>query len=85
MAKYTISIKKSAEKELKSLSAEMYLRIRKSIFSLAENPRPNGCKKLKGKESYRIREGDFRIIYEIKDDILVIMVIKIGHRKEVYE
>lgn len=49
MAKYTISIKKSAEKELKSLSAEMYLRIRKSIFSLAENPRPNGCKKLKGK------------------------------------
>lgn len=49
MAKYTISIKKSAEKELKSLSAEMYLRIRKSIFSLAENPRPNGCKKLKEK------------------------------------
>ncbi len=85
MAKYSISIKKSAEKELKSLSAEMYLRVRKSIYNLAENPRPNGCKKLKGKESYRIREGDFRIIYEIEDEILFIMVIKIGHRKEVYE
>lgn len=63
----------------------MYLRVRKSIFSLSENPRPHGCKKLKGKDSNYIREGDFRIIYEIEDDILFIMVIKIGHRKEVYE
>jgi mRNA interferase RelE/StbE len=47
MAKYTISIKKSAEKELKKLSAEMYLRVKKGILNLAENPRPNGCKKLK--------------------------------------
>ena len=85
MAKYTISIKKSAEKELKKLSAEMYLRVKKGILNLAENPRPNGCKKLKGKESYRIREVNFRIIYEIEDDVLIIMVVKIGHRKEVYD
>ena len=85
MAKYTISIKKSAEKELKKLSAEMYLRVRKGILNLAENPRQNGCKQLKGKESYRIREGNFRIIYEIEDDVLIIMVVKIGHRKEVYD
>ncbi|MEB2787253.1 type II toxin-antitoxin system RelE/ParE family toxin [Algoriphagus sp. E1-3-M2] len=55
------------------------------MFNLADVPRPNGCKKLKGKEAYRIRVADYRVVYEIADKILYIEVIAIGHRKDIYE
>ena len=56
-----------------------------AIENLAENPRPKGYKKLKGRTGYRIRVGNYRIIYEIFDDILLIDVIELGHRKDIYE
>ena len=56
-----------------------------AIGSLSENPRPQGYRKLKGRKGYRIRVGDYRVIYEILDDILLIDVIDLGHRKEIYE
>jgi mRNA interferase RelE/StbE len=56
-----------------------------TILDLAIDPRPHGCKKLKGREGYRIRKGDFRIIYDIFDKVLVVEVIAVGNRKDIYE
>ncbi|WP_323850102.1 type II toxin-antitoxin system RelE family toxin [Algoriphagus persicinus] len=66
-------------------SRTLFFTLRSVIFNLADVPRPNGCKKLKGKEAYRIRVADYRVVYEIADKILYIEVIAIGHRKDIYE
>ena len=85
MAKYNLRMKKSARKELESIATKAdRLRIIERIQSLAENPRPRGSQKLSGFERYRIRQGNYRILYSIKDAELVIYVIKIGDRKDVY-
>ena len=86
MANYKLRIKKSAVKELETISRKSdRQRIAARIESLAENPRPPGCKKLSGSDRYRIRQGDFRIVYSVEDDELVIYVVKIGDRKSVYK
>lgn len=84
MAKYKIEIKKSAVKELNNLPNNDLKKIIRKIQDLTNNPRPGGCKKLSGEEKYRIRSGNYRILYTIEDDVLIIYVIKIGHRKDVY-
>lgn len=85
MAKYKLRIKKSAAKELESIPRKNdRRRIVSRIQALAENPRPQGCKKLSGSERYRIRQGSYRIIYAIEDEELVVYVVKIGDRKSVY-
>lgn len=84
MASYEIEIKKSATKEIEKLPLDAIKKITQKIASLAEIPRPNGCKKLSGDEKYRIRVGVYRILYEIEDEKLVIYVVKVGHRKKVY-
>ena len=85
MANYKLRIKKSAAKELEAISRKSdRRRIAARIESLAENPRPPGCKKLSGSDRYRIRQGDFRIVYSVEDDELVVYVVKIGDRKSVY-
>ncbi len=85
MAKFSIRIKKSAKKELEAIATKAdRLRIIKRIQSLADNPRPGGSQKLSGSERYRIRQGNFRILYLIQDMELVVYVIKIGDRKDVY-
>nr|WP_230967852.1 type II toxin-antitoxin system RelE/ParE family toxin [Nostoc sp. WHI] len=77
---------KGALKQLKKLSPELQERIQGRIDDLATEPRPNGVKKLKGKESaYRIRVGEYRIIYDIFDDILMVNVVEVGHRSKVYK
>jgi len=81
---YEIKILRGAIKQLELLSAHDYKAVKSKIFQLSENPRPEGCKKLKGRTGYRVRQGNYRIIYEILDDILVVQVIRIGHRKELY-
>ncbi|MCD6012973.1 MAG: type toxin-antitoxin system RelE/ParE family toxin [Flavipsychrobacter sp.] len=85
MPRYTISISKTAQKQLDKLSDRIAAPIIDAISSLANNPRPHGCKKLKGRTGYRIRKGDFRIIYDIFDNILLIDVIAIGDRKDIYD
>lgn len=83
---YEIVFKPTAEKSFAKLTKTEQLRIITAIESLAFNPRPNGVKKLKSiLNLYRIRIGDYRVIYEINDNVLVINVVKIGHRKEVYK
>ncbi len=75
MAKYKIEIKKNASKEIKKLPAKNINRVIKLIDSLAENPRPEGCLKLSNNEKYRIRFGVYRLLYEIYDDLLLIIVV----------
>jgi mRNA interferase RelE/StbE len=84
MKQYELFIEKSVFKELKSIPAKDYRKIMTSIASLAKNPRPPGCRKLKGRPGYRIREGNYRIICEINDKILTVTVIEAGDRREIY-
>jgi mRNA interferase RelE/StbE len=84
VAKYKILLKASAAKELEALPKPDRLRIIERIKALADNPRQMGCEKLTGEEKYRVRQGVYRILYEIHDDIVTVVVVKIGHRREVY-
>lgn len=85
MAKYKLRIKKSAAKELEAISRKSdRQRIVSRIQGLANDPRPDGCKKLSGSERYRIRQGPYRVVYSIEDEQLVVYVVKIGDRKSVY-
>lgn len=83
--KYNVLVKKSAEKFLEKLSEPHYSAIKSAIISLSEEPRPFGYKKLVNQEVYRIRVGNYRIIYDIFDDILTIEIVNIGHRKSIYK
>jgi mRNA interferase RelE/StbE len=83
MEKYKIEINKSAIKELNSIPQKDIHKIIVKIQSLSSNPKPQGCTTLTNREDYRIRVCNYRIIYSINDDILIITVIKIGHRKEI--
>ncbi|MES2377363.1 MAG: type II toxin-antitoxin system RelE/ParE family toxin [Bacteroidota bacterium] len=84
MPRYKITISKTAQKQLDKLADNLASRLIENIYALAKEPRPAGCKKLKGREGYRIRVGDYRIIYQIIDDVLVVNVIALGHRKDIY-
>ena len=85
MAKYKIEITRSAAKEIKRLPATDLKKVLAKIVSLSENPRPADGIKLSGEEKYRIRCGDYRILYTIEDWVLVVCVVKVGHRKDVYQ
>ncbi len=86
MARYYLEIKPSAAKELDALSDALFVRIDRKIVALAGNPRPPGCKKLKGrKDQWRIRVGDYRVVYSINDAKLLVEVTRVRHRGEVYE
>lgn len=82
---YQITIKPTAVKALGKINDPDYSAIKSAIYGLAANPRPHGYKKLKGRDGYRIRVGNYRIIYSIFDKILTIDVVAIGHRKNIYE
>ena len=85
MAKYKILIKASAAKEIEKIRTQKdRSRVVKKIRSLADDPRPRGCEKLSGKELYRVRQGNYRIVYSIEDDKLIVHIIKVGDRKDVY-
>lgn len=83
--KYEILIERYAQKQIKKLDKEIIPVIKNAILGLSENPRPPGYRKLKGEDAYRIRKGDYRIIYEIYDDIILIIVVSVGHRKDIYK
>lgn len=81
---YVVSFLRRAQKELADLSKESYARVRDEIQALADEPRPSGCKKLKGREGWRIRVGDYRVIYDIDDEAQTVLIVHIGHRRDVY-
>lgn len=82
---YQIQINKSAIKALEKIPEPFYLNIKNAIYQLAINPRPIGYIKLKGRNAFRIRVGNYRIIYEIRDQELIIEIISLGHRKDIYD
>ena len=84
MASYSLLIKPSAIKELEALPAKDPRKIVSRIEGLASEPRPPGCEKLSGLEQYRVRQGDYRVVYGVDDDARVVIVVKIGHRRDVY-
>ena len=86
MAKYSLEIKQSAQKEFDSLDDAVFARVDRKILALADNPRPAGCKKLKGyKDLWRIRVGDMRVVYVIDDSAKLVTLVRVAHRREVYE
>jgi len=82
--KYTVLVERYAQKQIIRLDKKVVPIIKVAIAGLAENPRPLGYIKLKGEEAYRIRVGDYRIIYEIDDDKIIVTVVAAGHRKDIY-
>lgn len=86
MASYKVELAKSVrKKDLRSLPKADIARIIKRIESLAENPFPVGAVRLKGREEWRIRQGDYRILYLVKHEIVTVFVVKVGHRREIYK
>jgi mRNA interferase RelE/StbE len=84
MEKYRIAFKNSVAKDLRFIPKNGIKNILVRIDTLAENPRGEGCIKLSGKENYRVRQGLYRIVYEIKDNVLVFIVVKVVHSSKVY-
>ena len=85
MASYRVEIAKSAAKDLRGIDRKWITRIVASIETLESDPRPSGCKKLVGSDhTYRLRIGDYRVVYDIHDDMLIVLVVRIRHRRDVY-
>jgi mRNA interferase RelE/StbE len=83
---YSVEIKQSAQKELDALDRTLFTRLDRKILALSGNPRPAGCKKLKGyKDLWRIRVGDMRVVYAIDDSAKLVSVMRVAHRREIYE
>lgn len=84
--RYRIEFTSSARKQFKALPAQVLPRIDRAILALRDDPRPPGVVKMQGFEKlWRIRVGDYRVVYEIRDQILLVLVVRLGHRKDVYE
>lgn len=84
MARFEVVFKRSVARDLRPIPQKDVARILARIAGLADNPRPPEARKLSAQERYRIRQGAYRILYEIEDDHLIVVVVKIGHRREVY-
>ena len=85
MSAYTLEFTPTAQKELNRIPAKQADRILQAIRRLADDPRPNGSKKLVGQESYRIRVGDYRVVYVISDKIVTVTIVRVRHRKDAYD
>jgi mRNA interferase RelE/StbE len=84
MANYRLVVRRSVAKDLRALPQADVVRILQRIEALQSDPRPPGCEKLSGLERYRVRQGVYRILYEIADEVLTVVVVKVGHRREAY-
>jgi mRNA interferase RelE/StbE len=81
---HTLRILARAEKELGALDSKPYQAIKEKIYELGDNPRPAGCRKLTDLSAWRLRVGDYRVVYEINDKTKTVTVLRVGHRKDVY-
>ena len=84
MASYRLVFKQSVVKDLRKIPNKDVQRILQRIDGLADDPRPVGVEKLTGDEKYRIRQGNYRILYAIDDDVITVTIVKVGHRRDVY-
>jgi len=81
---YRVSIKRSAEREMDTLPSQVLKRVARTILGLEDEPRPSGCKKLRGVDEYRLRIGPYRVLYTVDDTIRSVEIVAVGHRREVY-
>ena len=81
---YSVLIERRAQSELASQPRDAYDRLKAAILSLENNPRPNNCRKLTGRDAWRIRVGDYRVIYEVNDSTKTVVVLHVGHRRDIY-
>jgi mRNA interferase RelE/StbE len=81
---YWVSIRRKAQKQLDRIQKQHRERVIADVLALAEDPRPPGCRKLRGREEWRVRVGDYRAIYEIDDERREVLVLDIGHRRDIY-
>lgn len=84
MDKYKVQIERRAQKKLAKVSLPYYSNIKAAILDLGNNPRPEGYIKLRGRDAFRIRVADYRVIYEIHDSVILVKVIDVGHRRDIY-
>ena len=84
MASYELLFKQSVAKDLRALPKADLARVLRRMEALADNPRPPSCEKLSGQEKYRVRQGVYRIIYQVDDEQGIVLVVKVGHRRDVY-
>jgi mRNA interferase RelE/StbE len=84
MAAYNIFLRKSVEKDFSPIPKKDIQKILRRIKALGKDPRPSGCEKLTGRERYRVRQGQYRIVYSIQDEVLTVWIVKVAHRKDVY-
>jgi mRNA interferase RelE/StbE len=84
MGKFSLVFKRSVAKDLREIPKKDVSRILKCCEALTYDPRGQECEKLSGQERYRLRQGPYRIVYEIQDDVLVVITVKVGHRRDVY-
>ena len=83
---YVLVIKPAVEKQLRRLPNKIHQRVLSTLEGLKVDPRPRGCKKMKGEGNlWRVRVGDYRVVYTIKDDQLIVLVVRVAHRKDVYQ
>ena len=85
MSRYKIELRPAAARALRKLDPQVARRIRAAIALLAEDPRPPASRPLRGRPAWRVRVGDYRIIYTIEDDVLLIVVVTLGHRRDIYD
>lgn len=86
MKQYTVVMPESAEKYFRKIPLNFHAKIKEKVYALGENPRPDGYKKMKGEiNTYRIRIGDYRVVYKIQDDKLIVLVVKLGQRNYIYK
>ena len=85
MRKYTVTISRSAERQLDKLPSDVVVKIIAILEKLADNPRQHGSKKLTDRPGYRFRKGDYRIVYDIYDKVLIVDVIAVGNRRDIYD
>lgn len=81
---YEVILSNKAEKRLSRLPGEAYERVLQTVTALGEDPRPRGCRKLQGREGWRVRAGDYRAVYKIDDEAREVLVLDIGHRRDIY-
>jgi len=81
---YRLDIEREARKDLERLQGEVWRRVREALLALGDNPRPRGCVKLKDRNGYRIRVGDYRILYDVDDERHTVTVLSVKHRREAY-
>ena len=85
MPPYDVSFRRSAERDMRKLDVRLQSRVLRAVERLAQDPRPDGCRKLQGSDdAYRLRVGDYRVIYTVDDAVLIVAVERVRHRRDVY-